>query len=349
MSVVEAIDTFDSDRPAWIANVLAAADSGRSQMVSAALACAYRALPNGTLVIDESSAAAQRHQPGELKAILGGLQIGSAWLVVALLPTRRRNRARHAGRARWIPRASSPTGETWRGGGVRDGLNIACTDLYNEGLLLSLARPEVRSLEPEARSDLVRVGTHLLAAFRLRRIALPSTRALLSLSDNAAGGPAMGGAVEAVLTPEGEVVDAAGEAELDEARRALRIAVRGVERARWRARRSSHEALKVWRGLVAARWTLVDEFDESDGSRYVVARVNVPRPAGMASLTPTERVVVTYTARGFSTKETAYALGLSDATVRVLIMRAARRCGARNRAELLAMARGPMEVVDTHP
>ena len=231
----------------------------------------------------------------------------------------------------------------WRG--VRDGLNIACTDLDNDGVLLSLARPDLRPLELEARTNLVRLGTHLLAAFRLRRgLGLDPGRQ--SASDNAADGPAMSGAVEAVLTPEGEVVDAAGEAQLGEARRALRVAVRGVERARWRARRSSHEALKVWRGLVAARWTLVDEFDESDGSRYVVARVNVPRPAGMASLTPTERVVVTYTARGFSTKETAYALGLSDATVRVLIMRAARRCGARNRAELLAMARGPMEVVD---
>jgi DNA-binding NarL/FixJ family response regulator len=49
--------------------------------------------------------------------------------------------------------------------------------------------------------------------------------------------------------------------------------------------------------------------------------------------------VVTYAARGFSTKEIAYTLGLADTTVRVLIMRAVRRAGVRDRNELLALAR----------
>src|SRR6266540_1833450 len=45
---------------------------------------------------------------------------------------------------------------------------------------------------------------------------------------------------------------------------------------------------------------------------------------------------VAYLAIGQSTKETAYALGISDVTVRVLLARAAAKLGVRSRAELLA-------------
>jgi DNA-binding CsgD family transcriptional regulator len=52
-------------------------------------------------------------------------------------------------------------------------------------------------------------------------------------------------------------------------------------------------------------------------------------------LTSTESLVVAYAARGLTTKETAYALGLSDSTIRVLMMRAVRRSGLKNRRALL--------------
>ena len=343
LSVVEAIYTFDADRPTWLASVLEAADGALGHGLSA-LACAFRALPDGTIIIDTSSAAAQRHPPHELNAILNGLSAAPpGWLSRYFRPGGGVVHAMLTSEVDAGGNLAYRRDLAWRG--VRDGLNIACADLDNQGVLLSLARPALRPLDPETRADLVRVGTHLLAGFRLRR-RLGIDAAGASPSPDAADGLPLGGAVEAVLTPEGKLLDASGEAGLGEARRALRLAVRGIENARRRARRDSREALKVWRGLVAARWTLVDEFDESDGSQYIVARVNVPESGKIASLTPTERLVVTYTARGFSTKETAYALGLSDATVRVLIMRAARRCGARNRAELLAMARGPKSIED---
>jgi DNA-binding NarL/FixJ family response regulator len=57
----------------------------------------------------------------------------------------------------------------------------------------------------------------------------------------------------------------------------------------------------------------------------------------MSKLTPTERCVVTCALRGFSTKEIAYTLGISDSTVRVLIMRAVRRYGYRSRRELMKL------------
>jgi DNA-binding CsgD family transcriptional regulator len=57
--------------------------------------------------------------------------------------------------------------------------------------------------------------------------------------------------------------------------------------------------------------------------------------AGLVSLSDRERQVVVYLAIGQSTKETAYALGISPITVRVLIARAAAKLGMRSRSGLL--------------
>ena len=64
------------------------------------------------------------------------------------------------------------------------------------------------------------------------------------------------------------------------------------------------------------------------------------RPVGRAmTMTKAEQTVVSALARGSSTKETAYWLGVSDSTVRVLLMRAARRAGASSRRELVQIWR----------
>lgn len=91
-----------------------------------------------------------------------------------------------------------------------------------------------------------------------------------------------------------------------------------------------------WNGSVASRWTLVASF-ERDGERYVVAREILPSRRGPGALTDRERVVLACVARGCSTKEAAYELGISDSTVRVMLMRAARRCGAKDRHHLLEL------------
>jgi DNA-binding CsgD family transcriptional regulator len=143
----------------------------------------------------------------------------------------------------------------------------------------------------------------------------------------------------ALLSAEAIVLHSEGDATLPDARRALQAAACRIERARASSLPSDPgQALKLWKGLVSARWTLVDEFD-AHGAKYVVAREIGPRSTGLSILTPTERCVVAYAARGFSTKEIAYTLGFSDTTVRVLIMRAVRRCGARNRSDLLRLTR----------
>ncbi|MDP9148506.1 MAG: helix-turn-helix transcriptional regulator [Myxococcota bacterium] len=71
------------------------------------------------------------------------------------------------------------------------------------------------------------------------------------------------------------------------------------------------------------------------GKSSVVARENQARVHGLVALTDRERQVVTCLALGQSTKETAYALGISDATVRVLLGRAAAKLGTRSRIATL--------------
>lgn len=59
------------------------------------------------------------------------------------------------------------------------------------------------------------------------------------------------------------------------------------------------------------------------------------RGAGLDVLSERERQVVAYLAGGQSTKETAYTLGIADATVRVLVARAVAKLGSKNRRALL--------------
>jgi DNA-binding NarL/FixJ family response regulator len=115
----------------------------------------------------------------------------------------------------------------------------------------------------------------------------------------------------------------------------LRAGTVSMDRARGRLRKSDPErALGTWKGLVAARWTLVECF-ESDGRRYVLARENEPAPSFHAALSDRERQVLANAALGRSNKEIAYALGLADSTVRVLLSRAAKKLRASTREELV--------------
>jgi DNA-binding CsgD family transcriptional regulator len=71
-----------------------------------------------------------------------------------------------------------------------------------------------------------------------------------------------------------------------------------------------------------------------------VARENQGAVSGPGSLTNRERQVVAFLARGQSTKEIAYALGISDSTTRVLLARAAAKVNARTRQELVRATTG---------
>jgi DNA-binding CsgD family transcriptional regulator len=295
-------------------------------------------MPDDTITIDRSSAAIVWQDPALVGKIFDGLtHAPPGWLAGYL------SDVRSAGRCLLTSEVDPERKLSYRSelarGGVHDGINVCCLDLDREGFLLSLGIPSGIGFTPEVRNNLSKVATHILAARRLRKRLAGETAAKSAASvSSAAGNAATPASSAAVLSPDGALLDAQGEAKLADARRALRTAVLDVERARTALRHEPGSALALWKGLVSARWTLVDEFD-SHGSKYVVARENAPRPKGLVSLTPTERCVVTYAARGYSTKEVAYTLGISATTVRVLLMRAVRRCGVASRDELLQLCR----------
>jgi DNA-binding NarL/FixJ family response regulator len=122
------------------------------------------------------------------------------------------------------------------------------------------------------------------------------------------------------------------------ARLELRRAVSHFEEARGALRSQPEDALDRWRPLVAARWTLLDEFQQG-GKRYIVARRNEPTTASLESLAPRERQALALLALGHSNKLIAYELGIAASTVSVLLHRASTKLGVRSRSDLAQIAR----------
>jgi DNA-binding CsgD family transcriptional regulator len=177
------------------------------------------------------------------------------------------------------------------------------------------------------------MANHLAAALRCRQ----RLAATAQQRDDARKPDVLSGA-EAVFDRRGKLVHAEGPAELRPAQSGLREALRRYEAARSRRRGTDPvSSLERHRPLVDARWTLVEAYEQG-GVRYVVARENRPALRGLAALSERERQVVVYLALGRSTKEIAYALGISDSTVRVLLARAATRLRVRNRQQLVRLA-----------
>ena len=121
---------------------------------------------------------------------------------------------------------------------------------------------------------------------------------------------------------------------VDDARDVLRDAA--VRLAEASATGPGEASPSPWRGLAASRWSLVDTF-ERDGRRYVVAEQTARTDA--EALSPRERAVLTAAAADHHDKLIAYDLGLADSTVRVLLYRATRKLGAKNRSDAIARFR----------
>jgi DNA-binding NarL/FixJ family response regulator len=132
-------------------------------------------------------------------------------------------------------------------------------------------------------------------------------------------------------------VHAVGSARSGDALASLREHAVAVDRARGRLRRTDvDEALGLWRGLAAGRWSLVEHF-ESDGRRYYLARENPPAVAGVLALTQRERCVAALAACGHSNKLIAYELGLSVGTVSTHLKAAMKKLGLARRANLVRL------------
>lgn len=208
--------------------------------------------------------------------------------------------------------------------GIRDSIGLNSRDPDGLGCIVTTAHAAPVRLDRRARARLGRLTAHVAAGMRLRRrLAAAPERALEA---------------EAVLDPGGRLLHAEGPARGARAREALRTAARAVDRARGRLReRAPDEALELWRGLVAGRWTLLDRFD-SDGRRFLVARQNPPDVPPLRPLSERERRVASYAAMGHSNKQIAYELGLATSTVSTVLARALRKLGLRRRTDLTAFA-----------
>ena len=183
-------------------------------------------------------------------------------------------------------------------------------------VFLQPKNPVQRHTRP-VRQVLERIAAHLGSAHRLRGGGAP-------VDDEAA-----------VLSPDGAVLHAAGEARDPETRRGLREAARRIDRARSRSGGANPEdALALWRALVDGRWSLVERL-ESDGRRILVARRNDPTTGPNRALNEYERKIVALLALGHSLKMCAYELGRAESTVSELAHSAFRKMGITCRSELV--------------
>ena len=208
--------------------------------------------------------------------------------------------------------------------GAYDVFGVNILDPTGTGCYLGAPLPRTGALTPARRTTWGRVAAHIAAAFRIQRRFAPEHP-----GENLRR-------AEAILDGQGKIHHATGPAEMASAREALRTATVAMERARTKLRDSAPErAIDEWKGLVAARWSLVEHF-ESDGKRYILACQNDPDVAGPSLLSQREQQVLAYASLGHNSKLIAYELGISDSTVRVLMSRATAKLGVGSRKEAIA-------------
>jgi DNA-binding CsgD family transcriptional regulator len=213
--------------------------------------------------------------------------------------------------------------------GVRGQIMINGVDCSGKGCVVYLFSSKALTLSDVQRDLFRRLATHIATAYRLQR------------KVNGDGGTGAHDDAEAILTPVGHVEHAKIAAQPVETRQCLTLAVKQRERIR-HATNDTERILRRSKGLVDARWTLLDHYD-SEGKRYILARENAPKPLGPARLSERERQVAALAALGRSNKLIAYELGLAHPTVRVLMARACAKLGAKTRIELIEKQRSAQQ------
>jgi len=213
--------------------------------------------------------------------------------------------------------------------GVRELTGIIARDPNGHAIVLTVPMPDTRRPGRREVATWSRIATHISAGARLRR-AFPG---------NPSGDIAEG--ADAVLSPSGSVTHAEVGARSPSAMESLRRAAKAIDRARSKGRSNEDEALDLWQGLVAGRWSLFDRFD-TDGRRYLIARKNDPDVTDLRALTLRERQVLAYAAMGHSLKLIAYSLGISTSTASGNRQAAMRKLGLRTHADVVRLfARAP--------
>lgn len=217
---------------------------------------------------------------------------------------------------------------------AKDVLALTAVDPNGIGMSLTVPLPEVTRLSGWDREMWQMIGAHLVSGFRLRQ-GLDEAHGPVSEDTSLPGN------AEAVVDPKSfEVTDAIGRARDGGAGDFLREAALRIDRARGRLRKKNpEEALKIWKGLIEGRWSMVDWFD-SDGRRYVLAHPNPPHLKDPRGLTERETQVCAYVSLGESNKLISYRLGVSQSKVSSTLKSAMRKLGIRTRAQLVERLRG---------
>jgi DNA-binding CsgD family transcriptional regulator len=208
--------------------------------------------------------------------------------------------------------------------GVHDVVGVTACDVTGHTIFIAAPSPDLRRPAHRECAIWSRIAAHISAGARLRR-AFPDVP----------NGDLSEGA-DAVLSPSGSVTHAETPAQSSSARESLRRAAKAIDRARSKARPNEDEALDLWQGLVAGRWSLFDRFD-TDGRRFLIARKNDPDVTDPRALTRRERQVLAYAAMGHSLKLIAYSLGISTSSVSTTRKSAMRKLGLRTHADVVRL------------
>jgi DNA-binding CsgD family transcriptional regulator len=216
-----------------------------------------------------------------------------------------------------------PAAKLFRTWGVEDIFFVNGVDPLGVGCFFTAKLAQRRRSTARDKATWSRIAAHVASGYRLqRRLAAARSRGPVEDAD-------------AVLEPNGKVQHADDAAQSHSARQALVAAVAAADRARGSLRRTSpEEGIAGWRGLVAARWSLVDHV-ETDGRRYVLACRN-EAALKAPELTSRERQALGYARLGHTNKLIAYEMGIAASTVGVLLCRAGKKLGVSSRPELLA-------------
>lgn len=215
--------------------------------------------------------------------------------------------------ARRLPPASAaPFVRTLNDQGLRDAIGVIAHPRPGLVTVLTAAFEHRVDLSRSERGALTRIALHLESGHRLRE----NKAAVIAEIDRAGN----------VREPE------------------LAAHVTRINEARSRAMRTLPEGSELWSALSAGRVSVVPR-----GKRYLVLD-NPPSAHRLRALTLREVAVLSLAARGSSSKEICYALGISAALVSLSLQGAAAKVGVLSRTELIRLAtvltRSPMELLD---
>lgn len=214
-----------------------------------------------------------------------------------------------------ISQLSSTFVEMTRRGGIPEFVGLFCPLDRGRGLIVGTKLESPWKSSAQLRSYWAPVAQHLAAAWRLRN----------RLEGKGALKPA------AFVSPNGEVLDAAGVAQQKSVREILREGVRSREGAR-SSRRSRDD---LWPELIDGRFTIIDRF-ESDGRRVIVAYRNDDIARRPLALSQREAQALSFLRRGAANKVIALELGISEATASRVVQSALRKLGM-NAAEFVSV------------